>query len=232
MGSKSFAIGEAGMLCTDDPEIHERAIAFAHYERHGELTLPYLKSIAGLPFGGVKGRMNQTCAAMGRVQLRYYPQRIEEIQSAMNRFWDLLEGVPGIRPHRTAIDSCSTMGGWYNPVGHYLPEELAGMPVEQFIDEVKLEGGRICRGTNFPLHLHPLFHEADVYRDGRPTNIRFAARDVRQGPGTLPVSESLARRTFGIPWFKHDWAEAINHYAAIYRSVAERAAGTRRRCTA
>ena len=231
MARKSFPIGEAGMLCTDNREIYERAIAFAHYERTlADLTLPDLKATAaaggfatGLPLGGVKGRINQTCSAMGRVQLRHYPARIKTIQDAMNRFWDLLEGCPGVRPHRPAPDSGSTMGGWYNPVGHYAPEELGGLPVERFVEAVNAEGGRSGRGVNFPLHLHPLLNEADVYRDGKPTRIAFAERDVRQGRGSLPVSERLAGRAFGIPWFKHDRPESIARYANAFRKVAMRA---------
>ena len=56
MAGKSFAIGEAGMLCTNDRQIYERAIAFAHYQRHGTaLTLPELRRFAGLPLGGSRG---------------------------------------------------------------------------------------------------------------------------------------------------------------------------------
>ncbi|HUW84408.1 MAG TPA: DegT/DnrJ/EryC1/StrS family aminotransferase [Phycisphaerae bacterium] len=221
MAGKSFAIGEAGMLCTDDRQIYERAIAFAHYQRHGTaLTMPELKRFAGLPLGGIKGRMNQTCSAMGRVQLRHYPERIKVIQDAMNRFWDLLDGTPGVRPHRPPAGSGSTMGGWYNPVGHYVPEEVGGLSVERFIEAVNAEGGRTGRGCNFPLHLHPVLNEADVYGDGKPTRIAFADRDVRQPAGSLPVSEALADRCFGIPWFKHDRPEPIARYAAAYRKVA------------
>lgn len=221
MAGKSFAIGEAGMLCTDDRQIYERAIAFAHYQRHGTaLTLPELQRLAGLPLGGIKGRMNQTCSAMGRVQLRYYPGRIKAIQDAMNRFWDLLDGTPGVRPHRPPADTGSTMGGWYNPVGHYVPEEVGGLPVERFIEAVNAEGGRSGRGCNFPLHLHPVLNEADVYGDGKPTRIAFADRDLRQPAGSLPVSEALGDRCFGIPWFKHDRPEEIARYAAAYRKVA------------
>ena len=36
--------------------------------------------------------MHQLSSAVGRVQLRHYRERMEEIQRAMNRFWDLLEG--------------------------------------------------------------------------------------------------------------------------------------------
>lgn len=231
MARKSFPIGEAGMLCTNDREIYERSIAFAHYERTlTDLTLPDLKATAaasgfatGLPLGGVKGRVNQTCSAMGRVQLRHYPARIKAIQDAMNHFWDLLEGCPGVRPHRPGKDSKSTMGGWYNPVGHYLPDELGGLPVEKFVEAVNAEGGRSGRGVNFPMHLHPVLNDADVYRDNKPTRIAFTDRDIRQGRGSLPVSERLGERAFGIPWFKHHRPQSIKQYATAFRKVAEHA---------
>jgi len=35
MSGKSLAVGEAGILATDDREIYERAIALGHYERFG-----------------------------------------------------------------------------------------------------------------------------------------------------------------------------------------------------
>ena len=220
MAGKSLAVGEGGMLVTNDREVYERAVAFAHYERHASsLTRPELKALAGLPLGAVKGRMNQTCAAMGRTQLKHYPRRIQRIQDAMNRFWDLLEGVPGFRAHRP-VEAGSTMGGWYNPVGHYLPEELGGLPVATFVEAVNAEGGRCGRGVNAPLHLHPVFNEADIYGDGKPTRSAFANRDVHQPPGSLPVAESLAERAFGIPWFKHDAPDLIEQYASAYRKVA------------
>ena len=37
MSGKSLAIGEAGILVTDDLEIYERAIALGHYERFDEV---------------------------------------------------------------------------------------------------------------------------------------------------------------------------------------------------
>jgi dTDP-4-amino-4,6-dideoxygalactose transaminase len=222
MTYKSFPIGEAGMLSTNDRGIYERALAFGHYERTWSgLTIPELKASAGVPLGGQKGRMNQWCSAMGRVQLRHFPERMKAIQAGMNRFWDLLDGVPGLRAHRTPPGSNSTMGGWYNPLGHYLPEELGGLPVVDFIAAVAAEGCNPARGANAPLHVHPVFNTVDVYGDGKPTRLAFADRDLRQPAGSLPVSERLAERVFGIPWFKHDWPAAIEHYAAAYRKVAE-----------
>jgi len=221
MSGKSLPAGEAGIVCTNDRGIYERALAFGHYERTAaELTLPELKPFAGLPLGGYKHRINQTCSAMARVQLRHYPERIGEIQQAMNRFWDGVEGVPGLRAHRPPKESGSTMGGWYNPLGHYLPEELGGLPIDRFIEAVNAEGGRTWRAANLPLHLHPVFNTADIYRDGRPTRIAFADRDVRQGPGSLPVSEALPGRCLGVPWFKRHRPEHIDQFIAAYRKVA------------
>ncbi len=233
MAGKSFAIGEAGMLLTDDMALYERAVAYGHYELtggpsrfakdeavvHGDLL-----RFKGLPLGGHKHRMNQTCSAMGRVQLKHYPERIAGIQNAMNRFWDLLEGVPGIRAHRPPRESGSTMGGWYYPRGLYRAEELGGLPCARFCEAVRAEGVACCYpGANFPLHTHPVFHEADIFHQGQPTAIAFAQRDVRQGPGTLPVAERIAELAFGVPWFKHDRLAEIEHYAAAYRKVAEQA---------
>lgn len=225
MTSKSFPIGEGGVIATDSREIYEGCIAFSHYLRHGsELTRPELQRLSGVPLGGVKGRLNQTAAAMGRVQLRHYSRRCTEIRKAMNYFWDLLEGLPGLHPHRVNESSGSTMGGWYNPLGLYVPEDFGGLPVATFIRAVEAEGGRPARGINFPLHLHPVFTEADIYGDGRPTRQAFANRTISQPLGSLPVAEGIGQRTMGVPLFKHYQPELIDRYAMAYRKVAMRAA--------
>src|SRR5439155_12800958 len=112
-----------------------------------------LRRFVGLPLGGHKYRMHQLSSAVGRVQLRYYRERLEEIQRAMNHFWDLLEGVPGLRAHRPAAGSGSTMGGWYNPMGLYVKEELGGLDIRRFCEGVRAEGTSTHVGANNPLHL-------------------------------------------------------------------------------
>ncbi len=234
MSGKSFSVGEGGMLVTGDRTIYERCIAYGFYERTGgptrfnaadaQITLPELNPYIGLPMGGYKHRINQTCSAMGRVQLKHYDRRIAGIQNALNRFWDLLEGVPGLRPHRPARDSGSSMGGWYFPRGLYRAEALGGLSCARFCEAVRAEGVDACwPGANSPLHLHPVFHTADLFRQGQPTMIAFGQRDVRQGPGALPVAERVADTVLGVPWFKHDRPGIIAAYAAAYRKVAEHA---------
>lgn len=233
MGGKSFAIGEAGMMVTNNQGLYEKCIAYGHYERTGVATRwnaadaplsdPELARFAGIPLSGAKHRMNQTCAAMGRVQLKYYPARMKEIQNAMNRFWSFLEEVPGIVPHRARYEEGSTMGGWYFPRGLYRKEQLGGLPLETFCREVASEGVKDCTpGANQPLHLHPVFHQADLFRMGQPTVLAFGQRDVRQGPGSLPVTERIQEICFSVPWFKQDLPEQIRNFAEAYRRVALR----------
>jgi dTDP-4-amino-4,6-dideoxygalactose transaminase len=231
MTNKSLAIGEGGMVVTNDRGLFERAVAFGHYERTGKsrytagggvITAPDLVEYAGVPLGGVKYRMHQLSSAVGRVQLRHYDRRMAEIQKALNYFWDRLEGVPGLRAHRPPKDSGSTMGGWYFARGLYRPEELEGLPVQEFCRALAAEGYPAGTGTYFgPLHLHPVFQTADIYGDGRPTMLANTTRDIRQPEGSLPVSEKVPGRSLGIPWFKHFNPEIIDEYVLAYRKVSE-----------
>ena len=222
MAGKALAIGEGGMLVTDDLQIYERAIAFGHYERfNNEITDKELQPYIGLPLGGYKHRMHQVSSAVGRVQLRHYDEREAEISRAMNYFWDLLVGVPGIRPHRVKGDPETRNGGWYAARGHFVPEELGGLSVSRFCEAVRAEGVADCYpGANLPLHKHMLFQQADVYDHGKPTRIANADRDVRLLDRDLPVSESFATRVFSIPWFKHYRESQIEQYADAFRKVA------------
>jgi perosamine synthetase len=231
MSGKSLAIGEGGMLVTDDLQIYERAIAYGHYARTGVATMynpveralsdPMLQTFAGLPMGGYKHRMHQLSSALGRIQLGRYPEQMAEIDAAMNALCDLLDEVPGLMGHRPPKDSGSTNGGWYNPFALYDADALGGVPLSRFSEALK-EEGLPTGGINFPLHLHPVFHEADVLWEGKPTMIAHTDRDVRQGPGSLPVAEATPQRALSIPWFKKNRPELIEEYAAAYRKVAER----------
>ena len=223
MSGKSLAVGEAGMLVTDDREIYDRSIAWGHYGRFSAeaVETDYLKPLAGLPMGAYKYRMHQLSSAMGRVQLKYYDERCKEIRKGMNYFWDLLEGVPGLKAHRPAKDSGSNMGGWYAARGLYRSEELGGLSVTRFCEAVRAEGSTASVGCNNALHLHPLLNDADIYGHGKPTRIANSERDVRQPKGSLPLSEKIGTMCYGIPWFKKFYPEIIKQHANAFRKAAE-----------
>jgi perosamine synthetase len=221
MTGKALAIGEGGILFTDDRSIYERAILFGHYIRHDEITADELTPYVGLPCGGAKHRMHQLSAAFGLVQLELYPQQMAEIDKAMNYFCDLLEGTPGIRPIRPPKGTNTTKGGWYYPHFRYLADELEGLSLSRFCRAVRAEGSICNPGCNKPLHLHPLFTTMDVYGHGRPTRIAYLDESARieQYVQKLPVAESITRRVFEVPWFKHFDPEIIQEHVGAYKKV-------------
>ena len=221
MTGKALAIGEGGILFTDDRRVYERAILFGHYIRHDEITLNELKPFAGLPCGGAKHRIHQISSAFGLVQLELYPKQMAEIDKAMNYFCDLLEDTAGIRPIRPAKGTNTTKGGWYYPHFRYNAEELGGLSLSRFADAVRAEGSICNPGCNKPLHRHPLFTEMDVYGHGRPTRIAHLdpPAQVDRYVQSLPVAEGIMARVFETPWFKHYRPEMIEKHAMAYKKV-------------
>ena len=222
MSQKSFAAGELGMLVTDDRRIYERAMAYGHYERNNanyitecDDLVPYFH----IALGGVKGRANQLCTALARVQLKYYDERCAEIRRAMNYFWDRLEGLPGIRAIRVDESTGSNMAGWYCPHGAYHPEELHGLPVSRFCEAIRAEGFPSWDGGNFCLHTHRFFKDFDFFNEGVPSRIVANDRDARVDDEKCRPSEQ--RYCFSAPWFKHFNKEWIDRYADMYIKVIE-----------
>ncbi len=223
MSGKSLAVGEGGVLCTDDREIYERALLWGHYARHGEIESEELRQDSGLPWGGYKNRMHQISSAVGLIQIDKYDGEMAEIDRSMNLFWDQLAEVPGLGSHRPQ-DPHTTKGGWYAAHGLYHSEELGGLSLRRFCEAVQAEGVSGCiPGCNQALHLHPLLHTVDIFGEGKPSIIANLPEgvDCRQGPGSLPVSEAVQNRTFYIPWFKHFDSTAIEKHSAAFRKVAE-----------
>jgi dTDP-4-amino-4,6-dideoxygalactose transaminase len=221
MTGKSIAVGEAGILFTDDRRVYERALLFGHYIRHDEITLDELKPFTGLPCGGAKHRIHQLSSAFGLVQLELYPKQMAEIDEAMNYFCDLLEDATGIKPIRPAKGTNTTKGGWYYPHFKYIADELGGLSLSRFSQAVVAEGSICNPGCNKPLHLHPLFTTMDVYGHGRPTRIAFLdeAATIEQYVETLPVAEGITQRVFEVPWFKRFEPEIIEKHTAAYKKV-------------
>lgn len=218
MSSKGFAVGEGGIMITNDQEIYEKAILWGMYIRHNELIIPKIKEISGLPLGACKNRMHQMSAAVGLAQMNKFDAEMKEIDEAMHYYFDLLEGIDGIRPVQPP-NGQGTMGAWYFPHAHYDPAKFGGLSVQRFCEAVTAEGSQAIPGANAPLHKHPVFSKIDIYGDGEPTNNLDGGRE--NGAERLPVAEALQGRTFGVPWFKHLWKDQIEQHAAAVRKVAE-----------
>ena len=231
MTGKAFALGEAGVVITNDRNLYERCISYGHYERTGVannfnssqryITDPELIKFAGLPLGGRKDRMNQWSSALGLVQLKYWSERIKPIEEAMQYLADEMDKLPGLKVHRPAADSGLTKGAWYSSTCHYAPEELDGLPVNKFIAAMVAENVPINGLGNFPLHLHSVFNEADLFNQGMPTALAFGQRDVRQGVGALPAAEIAPQRTFRYSRFTTLDKDLIGRFVDCLKKVID-----------
>lgn len=222
MSLKSFSCGELGIMVCDKREYYERAIAYAHYERNvpeyvyeTEDLVPYHY----IPLGGIKGRANQICTAIGLIRLRDYDERIAEIRKAMNLFLDEMEGTPGFKAIRVNESEGSNMAGWYYPQALYAAEELGGLSIDRYLKAVEAETGFLGdSGANYPLHTHPLFRDLDLYKTGKPTRIAFTERDVRELDKACAASEKIP--CFLIPNFRKYYPEWIHAFAEGYKKVS------------
>ncbi|PKO31814.1 MAG: hypothetical protein CVU34_16630 [Betaproteobacteria bacterium HGW-Betaproteobacteria-7] len=220
---KPIHVGEGGMIATSDDALRERCLAWAHNFRfnHLEVKNPDLLRYAGLPLGGVTTRMHNLSAAIGREQLKTFDRRMQEVNEAMNLFWDLLSDYPGLEAHRPDQSKGSTMGAWYTPHAIYHADQLNGLSAAGFARAVRAEGfptrTRSC--LTEPLHRHPLLQVADVYGHGMPTRIAHAERDVRELDAFLPNTDAV--RTLTVPAFKLCDKETIQSYVDLFKKVID-----------
>ncbi len=227
MSCKSFAIGEGGMLATDDAEIYRRAIRFGHYDRIADVySEEEMEETKNIPFGGLKNRMHQVSAAIGLEQLKKHDAEIAEIDRAMKYFWKGLEGVDGLRAIYPKEEG-SDKAGWYASRFLYDAAAFCGVSNVTFCDALNAEtGGGWSFGCNMPLHLSSVFFDVDVYGHGKPTARAFLPEgvDPRAESGALPNADAVNGRVMGEPWFKHCDPARIDPYIEAVRKVAANAA--------
>lgn len=223
MSCKSFAIGEGGMLVTDDAEIFKRAVVFGHYDRIVDVcTDEEMEGPKNIPWGGLKNRMHQTSAAIGLEQLKKHDAEIAEIDRAMKYFWKGISDIPGISmvyPKEEGSDKA----GWYASRFLYDAAAFGGISNVTFCEALNAETcGGFSFGCNMPLHFSSVFFDLDIYGHGRPTASAFlpAGVDIRAETGALPNAERVNMRVLGEPWFKHDDHAKIDPYVEAVRKVA------------
>ncbi len=226
MSAKSFAAGELGIVVTNDKRMYERAMAYGHYDRNNENYITESEELIpyyNMALGGVKGRANQLCSALARVQLKYYDERCAEIRKAMNYFFDLIEDLPGLKPIRVDESTGSNNAGFYCAGVAYYPEALHGLPASVFANAVNAEigGGQkwISFGANYCLHTHEFFQTFDFDQSGKPSRIANASRDVRQFDEALQAS--VDKQSVSAPRIRRYNKEWIEKFAQAFRNVVD-----------
>lgn len=198
MSGKSFAIGEGGMLVTNDWEIYRKSIRFGHYDRIPEVfSFDEIKDTKNLPLGAMKNRLNQCASAVGLEQLKKYDAEKAEIEKAALYFWNQLKDVEGVRIMYPKWEN-SDKAGWYASRFHYDPAAFGGLSNVTFAKALSAEtDGGFAPGCYMPLHMSSLFGE--------------------QGP--FPVADKMNQLIISDPWFKHCDKAQIDLYVAAVRKV-------------
>ncbi len=124
------------------------------------------------PTKGINSRLDTIQAAVLRVKLSHLDGWNSARREAAARYQTLLKGVPVVLPEAAP---------WATPVWHlYVIQTSNRAAVQQALDEAGA-----AHGVHYPtpVHLQPAF------------------ADLGQGPGSFPVSETLAPRILSLPIF-------------------------------
>ena len=171
------AIGDAGMILTDDDAIADRARILRHHGRLGTTVgrISGISNVAGA--SGTNSKMDEVQAAVVLARLERLPEAIAR-RAALARRYDRgladLEGLvktPTIVPRRAAT----------NPVFYVYLVEAERKP--ELVAHLTERGIETEEYYPRPLHLQPCF------------------RDLGHREGDFPVAERACRRTLALPLY-------------------------------
>ncbi|MFD0202880.1 DegT/DnrJ/EryC1/StrS family aminotransferase [Saccharothrix carnea] len=171
------ALGDAGAVITDDPEIAERVSALRHHGRFGRTIddFPGIATETGAV--GVNSKMDDVQAAVLLAKLDRLEADIRRRAVLARRYAEGLAGVPGVRELPSVLPRrASVRGVFYVYVIEVdRRDELAA----------HLAGRGIGTETYYPLplHLQPCF------------------ADLGHRPGDFPNAEQACRRTLALPLY-------------------------------
>lgn len=215
-GPKPLSAGEGGFVATDDTELYYRVLLHGQYNKRCRREIPAHHTLA--PYAvtgtGLKLRIHPLAAALANAQLPRlagYLARREAVAARMRR---ALRGVPGIDvPHPPSHAGPA----WYALPLRYRPDQLAGLPVERFLEAVRAEGASEIDlpGSTRPLSDHPLFRTPGALLPGYADH---------QGPATH--SFTTAQRVHGSTvklavWHRDQDLPLAEAYTAAIAKVAE-----------
>lgn len=177
--SKNLAVGEGGMLITNNEEIAEVARLIRNHGETVAHTLShrtYSSEILGYNY-----RMTELEAALGLVQLKYLDERNTIRQELANFLTENLIKFPGIIPPKTREGSTHV----YYVYPFIYHEDKIGIPRDLFAKALQAEGIPVGTGYVRPLYYSPLFQQR------RSFAYRYYKGIANYNPGLCPVAESL-----------------------------------------
>ena len=171
------AIGDAGMVLTDDPEVAERTGVLRHHGRLGR-TIDHIAGISNLSgVSGTNSKMDDVQAAVLLAKLEVLDRDIARRAALAAAYGERLAGLPGVLRVPTVVPRAAAT----NPVWYVYVVE-----VERRDELVEFLTGRgIGTETYYPspLHLQPCF------------------ADLGYRAGQFPAAEAACTRTVALPLY-------------------------------
>lgn len=222
---KPVAGGEGGIVTTNNREFYERQLIYCHLHRAGikdELTNPAYRMFDEQVLG-LKFRAHPLALALAKVSLESLEYRIRRSNENREKVFDVLERMLGLEPeHSHPKAKRISLYGGLKVIYH--PEELDDLPIEKFVEAVRVEGAPIsdpgweyAGSTQKLQHLKPLFTRGfNLWGHNRgPLGDDFEVPKK----GTFPVAESLNNRFFTIPSYIEPKEGFLEQYIGAFEKV-------------
>lgn len=210
--SKNMPAIEGGFLLTNDKECFERSLALGHYGRLKDTNYSQYNNTCF----GYKYRINPLSAAIARVQLRKLDAFNTQRNASIEYFCGKIKGLPGIAEIETPKGGSRVYYGFRL---RYKPEELDGLPVDDFVAALNAEGAGTGCERYTPKHLEPIFSTENVFDKRYPWNLGKAWRDPRSKKGDLPETEKAFSGLLALPTFQRADKKLLDQYARAYEKV-------------
>ena len=171
------ALGDAGMVLTDDPEVAERAGVLRHHGRLGK-TIDHIAGISNLSgVSGTNSKMDDIQAAVLMAKLTRLDRDIARRAELAGAYGKRLRDVPGVLRVPDVVPRAAET----NPVWYVYVVEVERR--DELVEH--LAGHGIGTETYYPspLHLQPCF------------------ADLGYRPGQFPAAEAACTRTVALPLY-------------------------------
>lgn len=171
------ALGDAGMILTDDPAVAERAGVLRHHGRMGK-TIDHIAGISNLSgVSGTNSKMDDLQAAILMAKLTRLDEDIATRASLAAAYSERLAGVPGVRRVPSVLPRVVAT----NPVWYVYVVEVERR--DALVEHLTARGVGTETYYPSPLHLQPCF------------------ADLGYRAGQFPVAEAACTRTVALPLY-------------------------------
>lgn len=182
------ALGDAGMILTDDREIAERAGVLRHHGRLGK-TIDHIAGISNLSgVSGTNSKMDDLQAAVLMAKLTRLDRDIARRAELAAAYSERLRDLPGVRQVPTVVPRRNET----NPVWYVYVVEVERR--DALVEHLTARGIGTETYYPSPLHLQPCF------------------ADLGYRPGQFPAAEAACRHTVALPLYPdlaHDDVDVV-----------------------